>query len=297
MWEKDTFRLPVGADFVILGRRAIADTWRFPRMELDSAARRALLAFRGLVEQYESEAIRWLRGTVDLSFDPLTDSCLPANFHGHLGGHSWSVYESWLQELDRRVEMGWVVVTVERRPAIARDAPTFPEFPKPPPPRPESSDTFFDVRFVDETGQAINGLAVEFEAASDLHTATTNPAGVALLEHVVATSATVTIRDPISLEKILDPRWQKPRNQRAQKRANTTEFVFDGAELPPVSVKPVAEHTVVIKPPLGRLFVELWDKSGRVCHAARDYTISGPMQFSGTTDEQGRLSHDDVFPG
>lgn len=61
----------------------------------------------------------------------------------------------------------------------------------------------------------------------------------------------------------------------------------------------VSTHTLtsfVVKP-LGTLFVELWDKSGRVRHANRDYTIDGPMQFSGTTDDDGRLLHENVIAG
>lgn len=48
---------------------------------------------------------------------------------------------------------------------------------------------------------------------------------------------------------------------------------------------------MVITPPVGKLFVELWDKTGRVRHSATEYSSSGPESFKGTTDEQGRLLH------
>ncbi len=46
-----------------------------------------------------------------------------------------------------------------------------------------------------------------------------------------------------------------------------------------------------------QLSLRLLDRSGRVSHAEREYSITGPEQFSGTTDADGTLDHDDVLPG
>ncbi|MEP7049160.1 MAG: hypothetical protein ABJB12_02355 [Pseudomonadota bacterium] len=135
-------------------------------------------------------------------------------------------------------------------------------------------------------------------AAGDrVESVTTNAAGVALLEESTAGTGTVTVLDAAALEKILEPRWAKPRSGKASGGLNTTEQLFDGRDLDTTTIKGGVPNTVVIKPSLGTLSVELWDKSGRVPHANRDYTIDGPMQFSGTTDQNGRLFHEDVFPG
>src|SRR5688500_11595315 len=53
------------------------------------------------------------------------------------------------------------------------------ELPPLPPRRSEGRDTFFDVRYVDEIGQAISGLEVEFLVAGEPRSVTTNAAGVA----------------------------------------------------------------------------------------------------------------------
>ncbi len=172
--------------------------------------------------------------------------------------------------------------------------------PAPPPiarPAPPETLTFFEVRFVDEIGQAIGGLEVEFRAGARVESVTTNPAGVALLEDVKSMSATVGVVSSEALGKIVEPRWDKPRTGSPPTGQNTKSFLFTGSDLAGVSLKPAVPNTIVIMPPLGKLLVELWDKTGRVRHIGQDYQVSGPETFTGTTDEEGRLLHEDVTPG
>ena len=172
-----------------------------------------------------------------------------------------------------------------------------PELAPRPPPRRESALHSFEVRFADEVGQAIPNLEVQLNAGDRNEVVRTNAAGVALLEEVNASSGTVMVLDAAALEKILDPRWARARVGAEPRGLNTTKRQFLGLALDAVDIKAGVPNTVVIKPKLGTLFVELWDKSGRVRHANRAYTIDGPMQFSGTTDQDGRLFHDQAFPG
>ena len=153
------------------------------------------------------------------------------------------------------------------------------------------------MRFVDEIGQAISGLDVELRAGDRREALATNGAGVALLQDVTSMSGSVSIVDAAALEAILDPRWAKPRSGTEPVGVNTSAVSFIGADVRGLTLKPAVPNTVVIKPPLGKLFVELWDKSGRVLHAGQNYQISGPTTFSGTTDAQGRLLHEAVMPG
>jgi outer membrane protein OmpA-like peptidoglycan-associated protein len=200
--------------------------------------------------------------------------------------------------LERELSAGTILVeSFVPEPIRERNEAPEIELPPLPPPRRESTDTFFEVRFVDEIGRAVNRLPVELEADGELRSATTNAAGVALIEHVVSSSASVEAPESKSLSDILDPRWEKPRAGTPPKESNTTEVVFRGAPIGPVSLKPVVPNTVVIKPPLGKLFVELYDRTGRTLHREREYTIDGPMRFSGKTDADGRLLHEQVFPG
>lgn len=46
-----------------------------------------------------------------------------------------------------------------------------------------------------------------------------------------------------------------------------------------------------------QLSMQLFDRSGTILHVGQHYTISGPEEFAGVTDAQGRLDHDDVLPG
>jgi outer membrane protein OmpA-like peptidoglycan-associated protein len=183
----------------------------------------------------------------------------------------------------------------ERLPATPAETAPRPPVPSSPPPK-EKNDTLFDVRYVDETGQAIGNVGVRIDAGGEPREIKTNAAGVALLEGVTAFSATATV-SPEALDKVVDPRWEKKRPGKAPKVGNMVSFLFRGAELPPVPLKAAVPHVVVVTPPLGTLFVELWDKTGRARHAECKYKITGPEALDGETDEQGRLRHDDVIAG
>ena len=162
--------------------------------------------------------------------------------------------------------------------------------------RDSSLETAFEARFVDEVGQAITGLDIRIEAGDRAEAVTTNAAGVALLEGTTAAGGTVTILDGVALEKILQPRWSRARSGTAPKDGNTTQRAFSD-EPSSASIKAGVPNTIVITPLLGTLSLELWDKALSVVHANRDYTISGPANLSGTTDEHGRLRHEVVPNG
>lgn len=211
-------------------------------------------------------------------------------------------HELQIDELMRRLEAevvrGRLRVEREQLPTPKpRPDSAIPELPPLPPAPRERAETFFEVRWVDETGQAISGLHVEFDCDRKLQEATTNAAGVSLLEGVLSSQATVAAHEAEALEALLDPRWTQFRPPKAKRESNTTELVFRGDPLGPIPVKAVVPNTVLIAPPRGRLFVELFDKTGRTRHQNCRYTIDGPESFAGTTDELGCLLHEQVFPG
>jgi outer membrane protein OmpA-like peptidoglycan-associated protein len=216
------------------------------------------------------------------------------------GSGSAQTSRHFLSDLLRRfeVELRRGRVIVERRSVESLDdfEPPPRKLPPLPPPRREVGTHSFELRLVDEVGQAIGGIEADFSADGP-KLVTSNAGGVALLSGVRASSASAALLDAVGLDEILDPRWQKPRPGKPPKEANLTEVVFRGGELGPFSLKAEVSNTVVIKPPLGKLFAELFDKTGRVRHAERRYTIAGPASFSGTTDAQGGLLHEQVFPG
>lgn len=201
------------------------------------------------------------------------------------------------EAVERELRQGSLVVERHAFDALReRDEGPIPSLAPPPSPAPEANTHSFEVRFVDEAGKAISGVDSEFFADGPT-TIATNAAGLALLEGVSASSATVAIVDTEALAEVLEPRWESLRPGTLPAESNTREVVFEGRELGPFPLKAEVPHRVVIKPPLGKLFVELFDKSGRVRHAKRTFQISGPQSFEGTTDERGVLLIENVFPG
>jgi outer membrane protein OmpA-like peptidoglycan-associated protein len=173
------------------------------------------------------------------------------------------------------------------------------EVPVPLPPAPSDERTLsFEVRLVDEIGKAISGIPVELATNDgETHDLTTNAAGIALLDSTQASGATAAVNELDGLQSTLADRWSELRDGKPPKESNQTELAFDSAPIGPVELKPALMNTIVLTPPLGKLFVELWDKTGRTRHANRTFQISGPRAFEGTTDENGRLLQTEVFPG
>lgn len=212
-----------------------------------------------------------------------------------------------LETLERDFELGRLLVTEGAMPLLGiapeleltvrvqpLDPPPLPAIARPPPP---DKLTLFDVRFVDEIGQGIGGLEVEFTAGARVETVTTNPIGAALLEDVASMSASIGVVSSEALGEILEPRWDKPRVGSPPTGVNTKTFAFTGEDIAGVPLKPAVPNTVVITPVLGKLFIELWDKTARVRHVEQSYEITGPESFSGKTDDKGRLVHEEVTRG
>ena len=208
----------------------------------------------------------------------------------------------FLAELVRRIESEFergrlFAAFATEEPIRERDDEPEIELPPLPPRKKEANDTFFDVKFVDEIGQGINRIAVSFSFGGEEREVTTNAAGVALLEGVTESSATVSVVDLLEAESVLEPRWQKRRAGKLPAESNSVTLPFDGRDIAGVGLRAAIPQRVVLEPPLGRIFVELYDKTGRFPHADVPYVIDGPERFEGRTDQSGRLAHERVFPG
>lgn len=224
------------------------------------------------------------------------DGALQVNSRGSRHSETGAETDALLR-LEALLRSGRLVVESHRLPSLGdRRIVTEAQLPPLPPAARETGTHSFELRLVDEIGQAIPHIDAEF-SADGLHVVPTNAGGVALLADVAASSASVSLRDGEALAKLLEPRWQQARKGSAPKEGNVQVIVFRGAGIGPFSLKAEVPNTVVLQPPLGKLLVELWDKSGRVRHAGRKYSISGPQSFEGVTDEQGRVSHDPVMAG
>jgi outer membrane protein OmpA-like peptidoglycan-associated protein len=203
-----------------------------------------------------------------------------------------------VRSLEEALALGLLQVQWEDLHSLTeRDRVELPELPPLPPAVGRTPNTrSFEVRFVDEVGRGISGIDAEF-TADGAQTRGTNAAGIALLEGVESSSANVSILDPEALGRVLDPRWESFRRGAPPKESNTREAVFLGEPLGPFDLKAEVTNTIVIRPPRGKLFVQLFDRTGKVRHANASYTITGTQEREGTTDGDGVLLEEDVFPG
>jgi outer membrane protein OmpA-like peptidoglycan-associated protein len=201
------------------------------------------------------------------------------------------------RRLELALETGRLLVERKRREPLSEQEFEAPELPPLPPPKKEPNDTSFEIKFVDEVGQAVTGIDVELSLGSELHDSSTNGAGIALLSGVVGSSARARVPDIAPLDKALDARWKAPRKGHSPAQNVRADVTFLGGKLAPVGLSPVIENVVVLRPPLGRIYVELFDKWGKLRHTDCKYEIKGPQTYSGRTDELGRVLLDDVFPG
>jgi outer membrane protein OmpA-like peptidoglycan-associated protein len=163
-------------------------------------------------------------------------------------------------------------------------------------PAPEAEPTFFEATFVDEIGQPISGLAVVLTADGKPNQLTTDGSGKVRLDGVRASFADLRVSSVKGLRDIVEPRWTSTRPGKMPTAPGLLKLPLTD-DLSNLSLESALPQLIVIVPPLGKIFIELFDRSGRVRHADRKYTISGPTSFSGTTDADGRLVHDEVLPG
>jgi hypothetical protein len=193
---------PVGEEFIIHVRHTSSAL----TSEQLTDARRVAFALRYGIETNDPSTVALARQLEHALSNP------SSSFNPLLEPSSSSLFENWLSErLRQELELGRLLV--ERIPQVSlserREKP--PEALPPRPPQRETSDTFFEVRLVDEIGQAISGAPVELACDGEIHDLSTNAAGVALLEHVTASSAAASVSDPVPVQEALDPRWTKRR--------------------------------------------------------------------------------------
>ena len=169
--------------------------------------------------------------------------------------------EEMARQLTERLLDGRLRVEQRQVEAWGTFVPESPKLEAPPRPKQDTSSSF-EVRLVDEVGQAIAGVPVWFDT-SDGETLelSTNAAGVALLEPTDATSAKVRIEDVDGLKKTLEPRWSKVRNGSLPREGNQTKILFEEAPIGPVAIKAALPNTIVLMPP-ARLYVDVTDLDG-----------------------------------
>ncbi|HXS17817.1 MAG TPA: OmpA family protein, partial [Polyangiaceae bacterium] len=154
----------------------------------------------------------------------------------------------------------------------------------------------FAVRFIDDAGESISGLELNFACRGKKETVTTDGDGVAQFKQYEGSFGQLTVKDPKKLAEILEPRFEKPSRPRVKVDGKFTDMILTD-ELSAVQLESAVMGLVIVRPEPGQIFLDLFDKTGQVSHNLVDYEITGPMSFSGTTSETGQVQHADVVPG
>jgi flagellar motor protein MotB len=214
---------------------------------------------------------------------------------GPLGRGALGSVTSLRADLERAVTSGQLSLRTppSRRIRVEGSGETFVPAPAP---APDQAPTFFEARFVDEIGEGISGLDVVLVVGGTRHPATTDGGGAVRFDGIIGSFATLRVVSPDALREIVEPRWQQLRTGEFPTQEPQSRFTL-GQSLSSIGLTREVEQLIVLTPELGRIFLELFDKTGRFRHANVKYSISGPMTFEGVTDERGLLVHDDVLPG
>lgn len=160
----------------------------------------------------------------------------------------------------------------------------------------EEADTWFEVELVDEAGEPISGVELRFTVTGATETATTDGSGKARIDTKGGSFGSVSFVSPDAVRKEVEPRWEVLREPKAVADRVLSRLgirALAGA----ISIESKVTHLVVVEPPLGKIFMELRDRSGQVLLRDQAYRIEGPQTLEGRTDDDGRLLHEGVPAG
>lgn len=117
---------------------------------------------------------------------------------------------------------------------------------EPPPP----DTTWFSIRVVDEVGDPVDGLDLQFEVLGETQDARTDGSGRARIEGMQGGTALVTVVSASRLQQIMAPRWTTPRTPVLPEDAPDAPVVLERLDdhFDPVRLARELETTLVILP-------------------------------------------------
>lgn len=140
--------------------------------------------------------------------------------------------------------------------AEVRPRPKPPPGEEPPPPRrprPKDALNSFAVRWVDEAGQGLSGVAVEIEHGGVKVRLTTSGSGVARVDDSTASSALVRVVDVAALQKACKQRWGRVRERRVLTEADgVTVLPLRGGVIEPFHLAPEKLRIISVQPYVAR---------------------------------------------
>jgi outer membrane protein OmpA-like peptidoglycan-associated protein len=154
---------------------------------------------------------------------------------------------------EARADLGRRTLVVFRRHRPLYSSGSAQELAKPPLVQLGPEPQRFAVRWVDEQGQGIAGLPLEFTHAGGAERQSTDPSGTGCLRST-SSSATVHVADEGKLRQLLKTRWSKPgANQPWLTSRDALVVPLGDGRLPSIDLSPEAAHLVSVQPDITRL--------------------------------------------
>lgn len=114
-------------------------------------------------------------------------------------------------------------------------------------PEPEPT-TWFELRVVDEVGDALSGIRLAFATPDGARTVTTDADGLVRVESIDGSFGRARVASLASLRNALGSRWSKPRRRRVPQGAGVVVRELDEAVSTSLSLESETRATLVITP-------------------------------------------------
>ena len=159
---------------------------------------------------------------------------------------------------------------------------------------PEPTATF-DVIVVDEVGEPIAGIDVNFSSHKGTATLKTDAQGKASFKQFECSFGTASLKDPRQVQQLMQDKWAlgrlpaklSPDYLRLRYQDKLQSFRLEG-DVP---------FYLSLRPEMGKLDVELYDKTGEFAHAQQRVQVEGPVSTESKTDSEGRICIEELPPG
>jgi hypothetical protein len=185
---------------------------------------------------------------------------------------------------------------------VARTPWPFLDPPGPPPPSTSlgpvpDETTYFVLRIVDEVGASVDGISVVFAADGSDRTTKTDGAGMARIDGVMGSTASVRLGSIAAVRDTLKPRWAEPRAPNVPKGDGVVVRRLRDDRMDSVALLSAALTTLVITPCTWIEIYLIGEDGGPIPGEAYRIELPDGSVREGRLDADGLSRVDDVDPG
>ena len=116
------------------------------------------------------------------------------------------------------------------------------------PPQPDTKKRSFELRLVDEMGEAVDGIDIELSVDNSPRSLTTDGDGVVKVDDAELSNANARIKDIAQLRDALQPRWETIRDGDWVDDKEHHSYIDCSDPLPVIALRSDTPHTVVVQP-------------------------------------------------